>query len=365
MPPELRAAVDAPHGDRGRPARRWQWPRYSALLTWLLAIMAPSSAFFAATASGSANAVSPNVPAVGILLVVASTLLMALTSFTDPGKVPQIVDTRPPDQRSAVAHVTVNGVKMRAKYCSICGVFRPLRASHCRETDRCVEKWDHYCPWVGTAIGRRNYGFFVAFVGTTCALAFYVATSSLFHLSATGSALDPSSAPDFPVWLRVIVEAPVAFLLVGYGLVVGVLLLALLSYHIYLIGINQTTYENVRGAYEQLGTNPFDRGVIRNLGEVVCPPCFPPPAVTTSESAPMIRALAEDLEAAPPTAAARAGGGGGGGGEISPDLRRGGGERATAAGTVELVAVGNSVLPPAPPDTDRPPSPPVEPDDEE
>ena len=32
--------------------------------------------------------------------------------------------------------------------CVSCKIVRPLRAKHCSVTDRCVEQFDHYCPWV-------------------------------------------------------------------------------------------------------------------------------------------------------------------------------------------------------------------------
>lgn len=32
--------------------------------------------------------------------------------------------------------------------CVSCKIVRPLRAKHCSVTDRCVELFDHYCPWV-------------------------------------------------------------------------------------------------------------------------------------------------------------------------------------------------------------------------
>ena len=31
-------------------------------------------------------------------------------------------------------------------------------------TDRCIEVFDHYCPWVGNAIGKRNRHTFLAFL---------------------------------------------------------------------------------------------------------------------------------------------------------------------------------------------------------
>lgn len=32
-------------------------------------------------------------------------------------------------------------------WCSRCLVFKPDRAHHCSEVDRCVRKMDHFCPW--------------------------------------------------------------------------------------------------------------------------------------------------------------------------------------------------------------------------
>lgn len=35
----------------------------------------------------------------------------------------------------------------RPLYCSTCSRYKPDRAHHCREVDRCVLKMDHFCPW--------------------------------------------------------------------------------------------------------------------------------------------------------------------------------------------------------------------------
>ncbi len=45
-----------------------------------------------------------------------------------------------------------------------CRIVRPLRAKHCAATDRCIEQFDHFCPWVGNAIGRRNRALFLLFL---------------------------------------------------------------------------------------------------------------------------------------------------------------------------------------------------------
>lgn len=35
----------------------------------------------------------------------------------------------------------------RPIWCSMCENWKPDRAHHCREIERCVRKMDHFCPW--------------------------------------------------------------------------------------------------------------------------------------------------------------------------------------------------------------------------
>ncbi|GMH32807.1 hypothetical protein BSKO_00641 [Bryopsis sp. KO-2023] len=48
--------------------------------------------------------------------------------------------------------------------CVTCKIVRPLRAKHCAVTDRCIEVFDHYCPWVGNAVGKGNRHYFITFL---------------------------------------------------------------------------------------------------------------------------------------------------------------------------------------------------------
>ena len=51
--------------------------------------------------------------------------------------------------------------------CPDCKTYRPARSRHCLCCDRCVEKYDHHCPWVNNCIGGRNLGWFIFFITTT------------------------------------------------------------------------------------------------------------------------------------------------------------------------------------------------------
>jgi hypothetical protein len=48
--------------------------------------------------------------------------------------------------------------------CVTCKLVRPLGAKHCAVIDKCVARFDHFCPWVGNTIGKRNHRDFAAFL---------------------------------------------------------------------------------------------------------------------------------------------------------------------------------------------------------
>jgi len=113
------------------------------------------------------------------LLALAS-LFMAWT--TDPGCVP--MGARPLVTLKRASSDSSGGVKnnrTRAlRRCPKCNDnFKPGRAHHDSVTGRCVVKFDHFCPWVGNAVGAMNHKFFVLFVGYTMA-------SCLFSLCLIG-----------------------------------------------------------------------------------------------------------------------------------------------------------------------------------
>ena len=277
MPAELRPAPE-----RQLPTR-WRQPHRNACATWLLGILAPSAIFF--------TIVAPALPAAvtiaACIFLASSTLLLLLTACTDPGTLPR-AEHGSKSTPSSPSEVVVNGFTLTIQTCSVCGIRRPPRASHCRVSDRCIERWDHYCHWVGTAIGRRNYHWFVCLIFCAAASALLVGGGSWMRLQllawqpgqpVIGPIRRFGHVPTFPSdsppsglsrALHVIAASPLGVLLLSYTVVVGLLLTLLTCYHAYLLSINQTTYENVRGKYRVPGTNPFDGGVIANCAEGIC-----------------------------------------------------------------------------------------------
>lgn len=66
-------------------------------------------------------------------------------------------------------------------WCSDCQNWKPDRAHHSGDVQRCVKKMDHYCPWAGGMIGETGKRIYILvqevswlslcycwFAGTTC-----------------------------------------------------------------------------------------------------------------------------------------------------------------------------------------------------
>ena len=73
------------------------------------------------------------------------------------------------------------------KRCDTCHIFKPARASHCKELGRCIIKFDHFCPTLFSAIGAGNYKYFIQMLCWAMALVTYLQIVAVFAVRRVGN----------------------------------------------------------------------------------------------------------------------------------------------------------------------------------
>jgi len=92
------------------------------------------------------------------------------------------VDPADPGVLAKAAVIRAGGIwregtaPVEALFCSTCAVHVRKGALHCNVCDKCVDGYDHHCPWLNTCIGARNYrAFLVMVVSLTVVCGLHVA----------------------------------------------------------------------------------------------------------------------------------------------------------------------------------------------
>eukprot|EP00118_Oscarella_pearsei_P005644 m.25980 g.25980 ORF g.25980 m.25980 type:complete len:386 (+) comp29040_c0_seq4:44-1201(+) len=202
------------------------------------------------------------VPGAQVAIVFQAVLLLfVMVNFTiaaaiDPGVIPQ-APSQPDDFRMPLFRpIDINGISVKMKWCSTCNFYRPPRCSHCSVCDRCVEDFDHHCPWVNNCIGKRNYRHFFYFA---LALTIYIISTlsfSLYHV-----VVERDEYGDKFTIAATVVSAIAFLVLFPVG--------GLTMFHVFLVCSGRTTNEQVTGKFMG-GYNPFSGSWQQNCRAVLC-----------------------------------------------------------------------------------------------
>jgi len=143
-----------------------------------------------------------------------------------------------------------------SRLCHTCRCVKPPRAKHCKELNRCIKRFDHYCAYVGTGVGYHNQHFFYIFL--------FSITSMMWLCQIMCYKVQQSEAKrDF--WMVFVQTAASIF---------NTLATALLVTTSYNACTNMTTNEQLNWRrydyfknHMGLFHNPFNRGLKQNLKE--------------------------------------------------------------------------------------------------
>lgn len=259
----------------------------ASLATWLC-LLVPSALYFFVALPHLLRSWHPPPPALlpvaSAGLFCATVFLLLATCFSDPGIIPRrqvilatgsharitallghdLLGTKNQepsgDAREDAERMVSKGLQEQGyRWCHTCKIVRPPRASHCRDCDHCVLRFDHHCPFVNNCIGQRNYHFFIGFTTAAIFLAGVVIPALIWTFVA---ARGPDGAPFLALaWLRLVaITGSVSIA------VVAVFLAALWLYHLWLAATGQTTKEHFAQRRADAARASAAAGIMTNRG---------------------------------------------------------------------------------------------------
>ncbi|XP_073002152.1 protein S-acyltransferase 24-like [Typha latifolia] len=211
----------------------------------------------------------------GVLLATAGLVMFYRCSRKDPGYIRMNVrDSQNLRDDEPLLRMELGNPALLAgnwsQLCATCKIVRPLRSKHCATCDRCVEQFDHHCPWVSNCIGKRNkWEFFMFLILEVSAM---IVTGAVTIIRIVRNPAAPAS---FGAWLNYSAThhpGAVSFFVMDLFLFFGVAVLTVVQAS--QISRNITTnemanimrYSYLRGPGGRF-RNPYDHGVLKNCSD--------------------------------------------------------------------------------------------------
>ncbi|KAM6553279.1 hypothetical protein CsatB_014041 [Cannabis sativa] len=210
----------------------------------------------------------------GVFLASAGLVMLYRCSSKDPGYVQMNVND-PQNMKDDAPLLTIenNAVLLAGNWsqlCATCKIVRPLRAKHCSTCDRCVEQFDHHCPWVSNCIGKKNKWEFFIFLALEVSAMLITGAVALSRILS-----DPLAPSTFGAWIShvaTIHAGVMSFLIVDFFLFFGVAVLTVVQAS--QISRNITTnemanamrYSYLKGPGDRF-RNPYDHGIRKNCSD--------------------------------------------------------------------------------------------------
>ena len=196
-----------------------------------------------------------------IILTISYLILFWISGIIDPGIMKRNFDCYEAHQLNI--KIIHKGAFKTTKICPTCYIVRPFRATHCKECDNCIMRFDHHCPWLGSCLGKRNYIFFYFYLLLLNLNNFFIVIIAISCIATNFSANNQK---------KIIISLNCLPSIFTLFFVICIMLFTtrLLFHHTYCILYNITTKEQKKKTINYKIGNPYDRGYLYNCIDFLC-----------------------------------------------------------------------------------------------
>lgn len=145
------------------------------------------------------------------------------------------------------------------RICRTCGMVKPPRSKHCNMMGGCVARYDHYCVWLNSAVGERNYRWFILYlvchtimllygaVACACIFASEITENQMLTRKFVNVRTGEEILPSYSVLFQYLMsQHPELMLIQILCAVMGFVLVLFTGYHLSLVASNVTTNETFK-----------------------------------------------------------------------------------------------------------------------